>query len=520
MISRILPFLLLLAAWIPLSAAPATESLRQLDRAIAADHVSAKLRALDSLRRRAAASPEKWQLYSELADRYSNFNTDSALRYIILAHEVARDREQLTRSDLRRASLFNSSLMMYKEASDIFNSLDVDSAGTDLKRDYFILGVQLYRNLESLAPDDAMRRRYSRVKQAFRDSVLRLTPGEKFIRANELLDAGDAGGALQLFVEEAQAPGYNPANGAMYHLMARAYGRLGETDLQTEYLAMAAKADIENGVREYLALPQLALMLYEKGDVDRAYRYMQRSAEDAKACNARVRLFDMTEAVSVISDAYAARQRDSRVKLILLLVIAAISLAATGILLYYAHQRNRLLSRVRHELEESNRRLAASGNVREKYVRRFMNLSREYLEKLDSYRARLFKIAAKRNFDSLYSAIKSSEIVDSTAATFYADFDKAFLELYPDFIKEFNALLRPGEGVMLKEPDTLNTDLRIFALMKLGIYESAEIARFLHCSQSTVYNYRTRYRAKARDKEEFINHFFSPTPHHTPTITA
>lgn len=494
-------------------------SLRALDKALSVDYPSVKIHSLDSIRRLAALSADKWRLYDELAANYANFNTDSALFYNSLAHDVAPDALCESKSELQRASIYNSSMMMYKEAHEIFRSIAHDSSDSTLRRDYFILGVQLYRNLELLAPDDALRREYAGIKKGFRDSVLKIMPDEKFIRANELLDAGDAAGALKLFERDASSPDFNPANGAMYHMMARAYGRLGNSDAEREYLALAAKADIENGVREYVALPQLALRLYERGDIDRAYRYMQRSIEDAKACNARVRLFDMTDTLPAISNAYAAGQRSSRIKLGLMLGLVCVLLVITVVSLYYARQRNRLLSRARAELEEGNRRLAAAGNIREKYVRRFMYLSREYLEKLDGYRARLFKIAAKRNFDALADAIKSPEIVDRTAATFYANFDKAFLELYPDFIEEFNSLLRPEERVRLKSEGELNTDLRIFALMKLGITESAEIARFLHCSQSTVYNYRTRYRTKAIDKDIFVAHFFHSATPEPPTNT-
>lgn len=514
-IGFVLATLMGLAAAVP--AKGTTAPLRQLDNALTKDYASTKIRRLDSLKRVAAGAAAKWEPYYELAREYANFNTDSAIYYSDLAGKFATDKRENRKSNLQLASLYNSSLMMYKEAYEIFRSIPLDSADKNLRRDYFVLGVQLYRNLEGLAPDDSLRRVYARQKQAWRDSVLALMPDEKFIRANELLDAGNPQDALKLFRQEASDPDFNPANGAMYHLMARAYGRLGDTEHETEYLALAANADIENGVREYLALPQLALKLYERGDIERAYRYMQRSIEDAKSCNARVRLFDMTEAVSVISDAYASRQRSSHHMLVLMLGLLCVLLAVAVVSLFYARQRNRLLSQARTELEEGNRKLEVAGNVREKYVRNFMNLSREYLEKLDNYRARLFKIAAKRNFDTLYNAIKASDIVDSTATTFYENFDRAFLELYPDFTEEFNSLLRPEERIILKEEGILNTELRIFALMKLGICESAEIAKFLHCSQSTVYNYRTRYRAKAIDKEAFINHFFNNTTHSTPT---
>lgn len=484
--------------------------LESLDKALSGDYIFHRINTLDSLRRLAESSGKyRWHRYHELASRYSDFDVDSALYYNDLARKNATADSQLTRTNLQLASLYNSSLMMYKEAFDIFSSINIVASDTTLKKDYFVLGVQLYRNLEGLAPDETMKARYAGVKRAFRDSVMKYSPDEKFIRANELLDKGQPGMALNLFASDLHASDDRKDNGAVYHIISRAYSQLGNPDKEIEYLAKAARADIENGVREYLALPQLALRLYERGDVNRAYRYMRRSIEDAKACKARVRLFDMTETISVISETYAAQQRDVRMKLGIALGLVGVMLILAVITIYYARQRNKLLNLARAKLEDSNHRLETAGNIREKNVRQFMNLSRDYLEKLDKYRAGLFKIASKRNFDALFNAIKSSELTDTASATFFSNFDKAFLELYPDFIDEFNSLLLPEENIKLSEPDTLNTELRIFALMKLGVTESTEIARFLHCSQSTVYNYRTRYRAKAINKEEFVNHFFN-----------
>ncbi|MBD5288271.1 MAG: hypothetical protein HDS28_04265 [Bacteroides sp.] len=502
-------FFLIIFLLIPSLCYGDNEYLRNLDKALSMDFTSRKAVQLDSLKRTLAQNKDKWAGFHELAARYSNFNTDSALSYAIKARESATNRDQLRKSDIQIASLYNSSLMMYKEAFQIFKEIPLDSADISFKKDYYTLGVQLYRNLEQLAPYDSLRRYYANRKREFRDSVLKIMPNEKFIRANELLDGGDPQGAIDLFKDVANNPNIELYNGAPYHLLAKAYRRLGDKDREIEFLALAAKSDVENGVKEYLALPELALALYEEGDVARAYRYMKRSNDDAKSCNARVRIFDMTEAVSVISDAYAAHQKSWQTIMTWLLIAVCLLLAVTCISLIYARKHNRMLSDARSKLEESNRKLEAAGNVREKYVRRFMNLSREYIEYLNSYRASLFKTASKRNFDTLYDAIKSTRIIDQTTSTFYASFDKAFLELYPDFVNEFNSLLRHEERIELREENTLNTELRIFALMKLGIRESAEIAKFLNCSQSTVYNYRTRYRAKAIDKDDFVNNFFN-----------
>lgn len=503
---RLSLFVLYAACVIPsLSAAG---NLQTLDQLLRKDFITPRQQRIDSLRIASTKNETPWLTNFRLAQAYADFNADSALYHIRLAEVLAADSSQHRRTLLCKAGLYNSSLVMYKEASDIFRSLTPDPDDADFSRDYYTLGVQLYRNLEDLTPEPDLKQEYARLKRQYRDSVLALSPGSILIDANRLLDNGNLTEALALLLPEAEKTGFTPANGAVYHTIARAYELQGNADMEIHYLTLAAQADISNGVREYIALPRLAYLLYEKGDISRAFDYLQRSINDAYACNARLRLLNMSETMSVISGAHGATQRSSRILLLCLSVMLGLLLLITGVSLYYARRQNRLLHRSQLNLQSLNSQLAASGNMREKYARRFMRLSLEFMDQLNHYRLYLLKIASRRNFNDLHEAISSTATVEREADVFYHNFDTAFLELYPDFVAEFNALLRPDERITPKDDKSLNTELRIFALMKLGITESAEIAKLLHCSQSTVYNYRTRYRAKAIDKEDFLRRIF------------
>ena len=141
--------------------------------------------------------------------------------------------------------------------------------------------------------------------------------------------------------------------------------------------------------------------------------------------------------------------------------------------------------------------------VKEEYVTRFMNLCIEYIYKMEQYRSQLNKIANKHNFKDLYEAIKSTRYINQEVSDFYNNFDEAFLHIYPNFLKDFNALLRPDAQVSPKKGERLNTELRIYALLKLGISASTKVQEFLRCSSSTVYNYRTNMRNKAINRDTF-----------------
>ena len=89
-------------------------------------------------------------------------------------------------------------------------------------------------------------------------------------------------------------------------------------------------------------------------------------------------------------------------------------------------------------------------------------------------------------------------------AKYYKNFDAIFLHVYPSFVSDFNELLLPEERIVLKEGELLNTELRIYALVRLGINDSVKIAELLHCSPQTVYNNRLKVRNKASvPKEQF-----------------
>jgi hypothetical protein len=135
--------------------------------------------------------------------------------------------------------------------------------------------------------------------------------------------------------------------------------------------------------------------------------------------------------------------------------------------------------------------------LKEEYIGRYMDQCSVYLEKMDNYRRSLGKIAATGNVEELYKNIKSSKFIEGELKEFYANFDNTFLQMFPTFVEDFNALLTNDEQISLKTGERMNTELRIFALIRLGISDSVKIAQFLRYSVTTIYNYRTKVRNKA-----------------------
>lgn len=481
--------------------------LKALDKAVAnrTEALGRRQHKIDSIASMLADSgtdSRRFALEMELSALYSDYMIDSALLHLDRADCIAsmsRDTIAVLRAAMHRAGLYNSALMMYREAGNIFDAIDPSCLCPSDRSDYFTLGVQLYKNLEQLSPSGELRKKYADKKRIYRDSVLVLTPSAYIVHANQLMDQGRIADALELMLANTDTLASSEMNGAAYHVIANIYDRQGNISGHIRFLTRAALADLENGVREYLALPELALALYAQGDVDRAYRYMHRSIEDARTCNARIRLLEMASDIPVVDAAYNAMMSRSRKTLTVILCITVLLAILLSISLLYARRRNRLLHEARKNEAMINDCLRQANEVKEKYVVRYMNLSLGYLSKMDSYRAGLFKIAAKRNFDLLYDAIASTCYIDNELSDFYRGFDEAFLELFPDFVDNFNSRLRDGEKISLKSGERMNTELRIFALMKLGITDTSMIAKFLRCSSSTIYNYRTRIRKRTID---------------------
>lgn len=148
-------------------------------------------------------------------------------------------------------------------------------------------------------------------------------------------------------------------------------------------------------------------------------------------------------------------------------------------------------------LQERNIQLSESNHIKEEYIAHFLDLCSTYINKLEDYQKSLQKKAMNKQLDELFKMLRSTRMVENEVEALYVNFDRIFLGLYPTFVKDFNALLQPEERIVLKSEDLLNKELRIFALMRLGVTDSVRIAAFLRCSLSTIYNYRTKVRNKA-----------------------
>lgn len=497
--------------------------------------------------RKSESEEEKYKASMDLYRAYQDFSLDSALVYIKQSLELADklgEQERIIDTHLSLAFLYNYVGMHY-EALEIFKEQDVTGHSNWLRRSHFYLGTNVYRNLSLYTVDKKQKDYYRHQMKICRDSAIAYAPDDVILRAERLEDQGKIQQAIALLSDNLPDGLTTREAGLRYFIISEMYEKQHQNGTQIKYLALSSIAGIKNAVREYIALRKLAVLLYEQGDIDRAYTYIHRCIDDAKACNARMRMVETSTFLSVIDSAVVKQKQDTRnaaicaafvISLLLLLLASALivlrrkmrmlqhsekelmrvnnQVTDTNVQLRYTNKQlkdaNTQLKQLNDQILESeetqkilNSQLSDANKIKEEYITRFMHLCLDYINKMENYRANLNKVARKRNFDELYDTIQSTRYINKEVNEFYNSFDEAFLHIYPNFLKDFNALLRPEAQVTLKKNERLNTELRIYALLKLGISDGTKVQEFLRCSSSTVYNYRTNMRNKAINRDSF-----------------
>ena len=478
----------------------------------------------------AASDEQRYGFCGRLFDEYRAYNLDSSFVYAQRKEELAH---RLNKQDYLDDSAMNMAEVMgttgmYKEALELLGKIDRKTLPDYLYGYYYHLYRTIYGLMGDYAVTEKAKKEYYRMTDLYRDSLLQVNAsdslGHALVMADKCIVHARYDEAIDMLMEYYRKPSLDDhAQAIIAYTVSEGYRLKGDKQGQKHYLALSAIADLKSAVKEYVSLRKLASLVYEEGDIDRAYNYLKCSLEDATLCNARLRTLEISQVFPIIDKAYQLKterqQREMKISLICISLLSVFLLAA--IFFVYKQMKkvaaarrevvdtNTLLQELNEELHDSNSQLKEMNHTfseanysREEYIGRYMDQCSTYLDKMDLYRRSLNKIAAAGRVEELYKAIKSSQFLDEELKEFYANFDVTFLQLFPNFVDEFNALLT--EPMQPKPGEQLNTELRIFALIRLGITDSTKIAQFLRYSVTTIYNYRTRVRNKALgEREEF-----------------
>ena len=489
-----------------------------------------------------ASGQQKYEEGYRLFELYRPLVSDSAIYFLRECIALAEQQGNHAASVRCRSQLAIrcSNIGLYDEALNILdsirrgNGLDKTVMGT-----YYEAYNNVYGELAYYTRLDNMRQHYQQKEQYYKQLMFENLPATSescFLRREQaaqtegkLKEAMDINDEWMKTVE----PGSHPyALMALYRYIE--YKLQGDSTQMMYWLTESVLADIRNAAMDQGSMWELANELMLSGDVDRASRYISYTSDCANRYGSRQRNWQIAPLLTHIANEYKSQSERTTSQLWgALAVISILALLLLGAL-FFVHSRNTQLHAARNDLKTSNDELASansllasqkdelatvnrklstvnnllseSNRVKEEYIGRFMSLCAQYIDKLDNYRKMVNKKMKNKELDELFQISKSTELKEKELEELYENFDTVFLHLFPNFIDDFNALLQPEMQIHPKEENRLTTDIRIFALIRLGFEDSSKIAEFLHYSVNTIYNYRARIKNGALgNREQFEN---------------
>lgn len=527
--------------------APTQALLRTLDDIIQNHKVqyqAQRIKQINQLKAQArtATGYNKYNLYKEIFDLYSHFQTDSAQVYICKMQQLPAYKTDVVMQatlHVAQAEIMAVSAL-YAEALSELDKVPqslISSEHADLRLYYYRVKRALYGWMCTYyTKSSGQHKLWEEKTMNYRDSLLSVDAIKNMSRDIVMADKYNAlhqpEKALKMLKPySAQASEATP-NPFVCFTLAHAYILSGNRTKAIYYLTLTAIADLRSATCEYQALPMLAQILFDQGDVERAYTYLLCSMEDASYCKAGLRSIEASAIFPIIDKQYKQREKAQRerdhllmyglVSLSFILIAMVVYLRKQMLKLRQMRQKqslyNKQLSAANQQMHEANEKLQVAlqevkrtneelqntysqlrmtDKVKEEYIARYLNRCRMYLDQLTEFRSATLRLIKNRHFEELANQLKRDLNAKVEQTQFYEDFDAAFLTLFPDFVASFNALLQPEHQLSVKKNGLLNTELRIYALIRLGIHDTTRIAHFLDYSTATVYNYRSKIRNKA-----------------------
>lgn len=506
-------------------------------------YIAAKEANIFTIRQRLQAAHRqteaRYTIQDELFEEYRAYRFDSALHFahanVVLADEL---QSQVWKNE---AHLNLSSILtaagMYKESLENLTEIDKRNLSPQSLERYFLEYKRVYEGLYQYAQGNYFGPKYEKLARSYQDSLLNVLDDQSNDYLLELgltyLAEGKLDRAKEIYLDlctnrlETASPLYAKATATL----ASIYGQQQETDQQKEWLTRSAMSDVQAVIKENASLTNLAMQLYREEEIERANRYIEYALADANFYNARQRKVEISKIYPIINDAFQLNEQKQKdtlrfylgfitaISILLIITLTAIYLQMKKLsrARKNLHQLNLELSQVNKRLNESNQKLNESNEklkeanfIKEEYIGHFLNQCSVYIDKLESYQKVVRKKVMTKELKALIKMTESKTFVESELKEFYSNFDRAFLRLYPNFVDEFNSLLGENQKIVPKKGELLTTELRIFALIRLGISDSYKIAHFLRYSVNTIYNYRAQIKNKSTvERDHFENHIMS-----------
>ncbi|MDE5642903.1 MAG: hypothetical protein K2I56_05380 [Muribaculaceae bacterium] len=459
---------------------------------------------------------ELYALYDSLYNAYYAYQFDSTYSYLEKKIAIARqlsDKNILDKELLQRARM-NVGIGQYELALSELNKIDPQTLDRDNRIRRHEVFAYLYNNMKYNSRDSEYASYYDSLARVNADSLTALLPESAPLRLefeeSRARERGDLQEALR--INRLRWMSVNPESveaASIAFDRMQIYDALADTVQMLEWAARSAIADVRSDIKDNAAMAVCARILYAGGDIDRAVRYISRSMDDAMFYNTPYRLKQMARMQHLIDGAHAQLlARANRNKVIMVCVsLFLLSVSVVSVLLMMKQVRKvKALNRILHDekivIEQLKEKVTDADRVKEQSIKIFLEMSARSSDRLSRFVKSIDVKLAQKKYGEIHDIITGFSDSDLSTDERNMMFDRTFLDMYPCFVEQFNRLLKPDERISLKKNGAMTPELRIFALIRLGIDSSSDIAHLLRYSLSTIYNYRMKIRHKAIDPEK------------------
>lgn len=478
--------------------------------------------------------PQLLTAYYKLYEEYQTYKSDSSIYYIHQAIDLAKRNNM--KSDITKLrsllALQYSTSGAFTEALHVLQSIDKKTLNNSNKKDYYIAFYHVYGELgfTNINIDTELSQEFYSKQDCYRDTLFSiLSPNsEDYLMRKEVLLTSQNKLKEALKINDIRLSKCKKGSheyGIVAYYRYLIYRSLKDEDMVKYWLLQSAICDVKCAINDQASLWILAEILSKEKDVERSYKYINFSWKANKKFCTRIRSWQISPVLGTIDHNYQAELKKANHRLIFAIICVSLLVIALALLTFYVNKQKSYLSNARNELKKtntqleelnnklsstngmlkaSNDKLNESNGVKEEYIGQFLGACSHYIDKLDKMRLNVNKMVKNKQYNELYSMTKSSEVKEQELKELYANFDKVFLNLFPNFVEDLNGLLKEECQIHLSSPNKLSAIVRVFALIRLGIDDSTKIAEFLHYAVNTIYNYRAKLRNGAiNDRNEF-----------------
>ena len=483
-----------------------------------------RLKALKDGLQEGLDEDQLFKLNERIYDEYMAYNFDSAYYYI--NKNVERQRalghaDRFAASAVRMAHILAVS-GIFNNARLLLNEVRVEDISTANKIDYYEQQSELNLFRSEMANFTPLFPAYVDSMQHYRQKILEIAPHDSynyiFNLATYTCEQGEVDKAIKML--EDYLPKLRQGDrhySIVTSTLAFFYTHKDQPETREKYLLLSAISDLRASILENNSLRELSIILLERQEYKKAYNYLQQASADAKLYGSRLRSLQAARLAPLITQAYdTERVRTQNRTYILLAILSVITLLLIGTIAFILSMMrkrraaiekintlNQELERRNAAIEAANNEMKESNRIKDEYIGRFLELSSNYIQRGEERAKLLNRLARDKKMAELYAELKSSASLNESIRLFYQNFDTAFLNIYPNFIKEVNSLMANGNQFEVDGGQKLTTELRILALIRLGINDNQKIADILRSSITTIYTYRSKIKSRALSKDTF-----------------